>query len=115
MQRFKVLYYLTPSGSNPVKIFIDSLGDKQKAKIFRIFQNFQDYGIEAIKHHTKKISNTPLWEIRILGKDSIRIVYIHPDKTKLIVLHGFAKKSQKTPGKELNIAIQRFTDWRSNN
>lgn len=112
MTKFRVYYYIS-NGNNPVKDFLDSLQDTQKAKIFRIFQYFQDYGIEAIKHHTKKISGTPLWEIRILGRDNIRVIYVLPDRSRLIALHGFTKKTQKTHVKDLKIALLRYKDFES--
>ncbi len=53
--------------------------------------------------------DTALWEIRInLSNkgDIARILFtVHTDE--IILLHGFIKKSQKTPSKELNIANNR--------
>ncbi len=63
----------------------------------------------------KKVIGTQFWEIRLLGKDSIRILYVIPIKDKFLVLHGFKKKTQKTPAKELNIALIRYKDWMSKN
>ncbi|MBI5614428.1 type II toxin-antitoxin system RelE/ParE family toxin [Candidatus Gottesmanbacteria bacterium] len=70
--RNQVYYYRSPSGEIPIEKFLDSLQDKQQAKILRIFQYIKEYGLSAILPHTKKLSGTPLWEIRILGKDNIR-------------------------------------------
>ena len=112
MIKYKVYYY-TSGDKSPIKDFLDSLQKTQKAKILRIFQYFQEYGIEAITSHTKKLSGTPLWEIRILGKDNIRIIYVLPDRSKLIVLHGFTKKTQRTTAKNMNIALQRYKELES--
>ena len=68
----------------------------------------------AILPHTKKLTGTPFWEIRILGKDNLRVVYISQVKDEVIVLHGFIKKSQKTPDKEIDIAFKRFQNWKLN-
>ena|SRR3990170_8302968 len=110
---YKVIYYISPSGENPVKKFLDSLQMTQKAKVFRIFQAYQLYGLSPIIPHTKKLTGLPLWEIRIKGKDNIRIIYILYTEKSILVLHGFIKKSQKTPQKELKIAIERYKDWRN--
>lgn len=107
----EVRYYLSSQGDNPVKKFLDSLQISQKAKVFRIFQAYQAYGLSSIIPHTKKLHNTPLWEIRVLGKDSIRVLYAVQTKHAIVVLHGFIKKSQKTPPKELAIALERHRDW----
>jgi len=103
--------YFISSRSNPVKEFIDSLESKQKIKVFHIFKIIIEYGIHSIPQHIKKLSGTPLWEIRIIGKDNIRILYIIPRKETILLLHGFIKKTQRTNPKEINIAINRYHQW----
>jgi len=107
----KIQYFISSSGVNPVKDFIDSLEQKQKIKIFHIFKLIIEYGIHSIPQHTKKLRGTPLWEVRILGKDNIRIIYIIPRNETVLLLHGFIKKTQKTNPKEINIAIKRYRQW----
>ena len=107
----KIIYFISSSGVNPVKDFIDSLEVKQKIKVFHIFKLITEYGIYSIPQHIKKLSGTPLWEIRILGKDNIRILYIILRRETVLLLHGFIKKTQKTNSKEINIAIKRYHQW----
>ncbi|MBI5123584.1 type II toxin-antitoxin system RelE/ParE family toxin [Candidatus Roizmanbacteria bacterium] len=107
----KIQYYIYSSGDNPVKEFIDSLEMKQKIKVFHIFKLIIEYGINSIPQHVKKLSGTPLWEIKILGKDNIRILYIISRRETVLLLHGFIKKTQKTNPKEINIAIKRYRQW----
>ena len=104
-------YYLTAKGENPVSDFLDSLNQKQQSKILRIFSYINSYGLTAVIPHVKKLTGTPLWEIRILGQDNIRVLYISPQKESVLVLHGFIKKKQKTPPREIEIAINRYKDW----
>jgi phage-related protein len=112
-QKCKIIYYTTSNGRNPVKEFLESITKKQKAKVFRIFQVLKEYGLSSIIPHVKKLTGTPLWEIRILGQDSIRVVYIVVQMNAILALHGFFKKTQKTPAKEINIAIKRYFDWKN--
>lgn len=105
-----IYYYISKSGENPVKQFIDSLVAKQQAKILRIFQYIEEYGLRIALPHIKKLINTPFWEIRILGRDNIRIIYVTLTKAGILVLHGFIKKTQKTPEKELNTALKRYKE-----
>ncbi|MFV1917708.1 MAG: type II toxin-antitoxin system RelE/ParE family toxin, partial [Patescibacteria group bacterium] len=51
------------------------------------------------------------WEIRILGKDNIRIFYAVVYKGDVLMLHGFIKKTRKTPRKELLVALDRYREW----
>lgn len=107
----KIYYYISLSGANPVKDFINALENKQKVKIFHIFKLIIEYGINSIPKHIKKLSGTNLWEIRIIGKDNIRIIYIVPKFRNVLLLHGFVKKTNKTPLKEIKIASYRYNDW----
>lgn len=104
----QILYYGEPETSNPVKRFIDSLQKRQKAKVFRIFEAIEQYGLEVVSPHIKQLKSTPLWEIRLLGQDNIRLLYVIRTKNMVIILHGFVKKTQKTPQKEINTAMKRY-------
>ncbi|MEK7581296.1 MAG: type II toxin-antitoxin system RelE/ParE family toxin [Patescibacteria group bacterium] len=109
--KHQLIYYVSQSHQNPVKDFINSLQLSQKSKIFRTLRHFEEYGLQAIIPHTKKLAGTPLWEIRILGKDNIRILYVSWQKEHILVLHGFLKKKQKTPVQDIKIALGRLKDW----
>lgn len=109
-----VLYYATPNGTNVIRGFILSLEKRQQAKIRRIFQAVSEYGLSSILPHIKKLTGTPLWEIRILGGDNIRVIYVVPFQNTVLVLHAFIKKSQKTSPRELQIAQNRLNDWQRN-
>lgn len=109
----RIIYYLASSSENPVKTFIDSLQKQQKAKVFRIFQYMEIYGLVSVLPHIKKVTGTPLWEIRILGKDNIRIFYVSMSSENILLLHGFIKKTQKTPMREINITLERLADWQA--
>ena len=63
--------------------------------------------------HAKKLTGTDLWELRILGSDSIRVLYMAVEQKSFLLLHGFKKKTFTTPKKELKLAIDRLKDYRS--
>lgn len=88
--------------------FLDSINTKQQSKVIRIITTIEKYGLTSANPHLRKIENTPLWEIRILGKDNIRIFYVSIISNEIILLHGFIKKSQKTPSNEIKIALKRY-------
>ena len=107
----KVIYYTTSSGEVPVKRFIESLNDKQQRKIVRVISYVEEYGLITAIPHVKKITGTPLWEIRILGHDNIRVFYAILFSDSILLLHGFIKKSQQTPQNEIKKALDRLKDW----
>jgi phage-related protein len=111
--RWQVIYYLSPFGNNPVKEFIDNICPKQKTKILRLLFHVAEYGLQAVIPHIKKLTGTPLWEIRILGQDSIRILFVTRVGNQVILLHAFFKKTQKTPAREITIALTRLKEMNS--
>jgi len=111
----KVVYYLSKSGNNPVKDFIDQLSNSTKAKVLRKLLCLQQYGITSISAHVKKLSGSNLWEIRVLGKASVRVIYAHIQKDTVLLLHAFSKKSQKTSRNDLLIALLRLKEWNQTN
>lgn len=111
----KVIYYTTLTGENPVSDFLDTLSEKQQTKVLRIFINIETYGLQSILPHVKKLISTPFWEIRILGKDNIRVFYVLVFGQEILALHGFFKKKQKTPPKEIETALSRYRDWLKRN
>ncbi|MDP3917772.1 MAG: type II toxin-antitoxin system RelE/ParE family toxin [Candidatus Woesebacteria bacterium] len=109
----KIYYYTSLNGENQIDKFLNSLTEKQQAKIGRDFMHIRVHGLIKPIPDVKKLSGTPLWEIRILGKDSIRLIYAVVFKGHVLILHGFIKRKNKTPYKELKIAMQRFKIWKS--
>jgi phage-related protein len=92
----KIIYYTTVQGENPISNFLDSLSSKQQSSILP---------------HVKKLVGTPFWEIRILGKDNLRIIYVSVQNDHVLLLHGFIKKTQKTSPRDIQTAILRYNDW----
>lgn len=109
-KRCQVIYYISPSGNNPVKDFIDDIDSKRKTKILRLLFHIEEYGLQAVIPHIKKLSGTPLWEIRVLGQDSMRILFVTRVGNRVILLHAFYKKTQKAPAREIAIALARLRE-----
>jgi len=67
----------------------------------------------AIKHLKDK-----LWEIRLKGRDGIsRAMYVTATGKRVVVLRVFTKKTQKTPRKEIALALERAKEvnrWHEN-
>ena len=115
MNKTTIIYYASPTSDNPVSDFLDRLTSIQQAKLLRIISYAEIYGLQSILPHVKKLSGTPLWEIRILGKDNIRAFYAVVHNNSIIILHGFIKKTQKTPPREISLALSRVKEWLQNN
>lgn len=110
---WSIQLYESLEGDQPVEDFIRSLDEKAQNKIARTFDHVEEFGVALGQPHMKKLVGTELWELRILGSDSIRIFYVTITGKMFLLLHGFKKKTQKTPRKEIDIAEKRFVEFRS--
>ncbi|OGH64116.1 MAG: hypothetical protein A2821_02400 [Candidatus Magasanikbacteria bacterium RIFCSPHIGHO2_01_FULL_41_23] len=85
-----------------IEEFIDHLDNIVNPKVFRVIALLEEFGPSLGMPQSKKIGQR-LFELRILGKQHIRIIYtFHRDSA--ILLHGFIKKSEKIPLKEICLA-----------
>lgn len=114
-KEWRIVYFETPSGGLPVYDFIESLNLDTQSKVSNTLDLVSEYGIRLGAPHIKKVTGTDLWELRILGKDSIRIFYVTVTGKTFLLLHGFIKKSQKAPKKELKVALSRLKDYKTRN
>ncbi len=80
------------------------------ANFLRIVEMIEDAGSSLGKPYTASMGNG-LFEIRSKGKEGIgRSLYCMVEGREIVILHSFVKKSQKTPGKELDIAKKRMKE-----
>ena len=64
------------------------------------------------QYFKKLVGTEDLWEIRTqMGGNSYRLLGFFDGATLLIVTSAFAKKQQKTPSREIELAQQRRTDY----
>lgn len=108
-------YYLTVQGECPVKEFVDSLSHEGQAKYIFITKLLTEYGILVKEPYVKPITgHKKLFEIRIKDKTGIsRILYFTHTGRKFVLLHGFTKKTEKAPQREIETAEERMKDYLS--
>ena len=112
-RQWKIMLYESTTGDKPVEKFIKSLEEKGQAKIHNAIELLKEYGMRLGSPHSKKLLGTSLWELRILGTDSIRIFYIAISGLRFLLLHGFKKKTRKTLIKEIHIAQNRLREFQT--
>lgn len=88
---------------------IEALSLKMRAKLEHVLNLLQDYGPSYVHEPYVKHVQDKLWEIRLKDKDGIaRVIYILANKRRIVLLHAFVKKTQKTPKGALKIALKRI-------
>lgn len=103
---WKIIEYETARGERPVAEFIKKQRPQAIAKIVHLIDLLEVHGSLLSMPHAKKLE-TYLYELRVRGKEEIRVIYGFKGKT-ICLLHCFKKQKQKTPVKEIEIARQRY-------
>lgn len=110
-EQWKIEFYRTTTGSSPVDEFIEQLDVKAQNKVIQVLALLKELAINLGMPHSKKVIRTPLWELRVLGSDNMRIFYVAQSGKTFLLLHAFVKKKQKTDKKEIKIALDRLLDY----
>ena len=99
------------AGHEPAADFVDSLPIEVQAKILRFIDLLADYGVLLREPYTRQIKGK-LRELRVTVRlGEVRILYFAFTNKRLILLHGFVKKTKKTPVREIEIAERRLNDF----
>lgn len=86
--------------------FIHSLNESTIAKVLRTVDLLEMFGNKLTLPHSKKV-HARLFELRVRGKQEVRVFYVF-HKDEAVLLHGFVKKSKRTPKKEMFTALQKM-------
>lgn len=108
---FEIEFYETETGRIPVAEFLNTLPTKHQAKALWEIELLSSLGTSIREPYAKHITGE-LWELRIkFSSDISRVFYFIPGK-RIVLLHGFVKKTQKTPPVEIETAQKRLEDYK---
>ena len=108
----EVLFYTTRKGRTPLIESIDKLPKQAVAHIYELLENVENYGFNAKRIDFRHILGK-LWEMKMIIplKGGYRIFYCMYSKDIMILLHGYEKKTQKAPLREIKLATERLKDF----
>ncbi|MBM3702783.1 MAG: type II toxin-antitoxin system RelE/ParE family toxin [Actinobacteria bacterium] len=114
---WNIEFYKKDNLEEPVRNFIVNLATKERAKVVQEIENIRSEGIYLGLPFVKKIAGKKyigLWELRVrFGSEYIRIIYFLHSKKTFVLLHGFKKKTNRTPKRDLEIAKKRMLEYKS--
>lgn len=107
---FTVEYY-----SEQVAADIDALPETIAARYVVLSRRMQLLGPNLGEPHTKAFGDG-LFELRLKGTEGIgRVFFCTRVGRRIVMLHSFVKKSEKTPLRERRLAEQRLKEIRNEN
>ncbi len=87
---------------------LEALPSDMKARFVWISQLIEIHGLQNVHEPYIKHVEDILWEIRMKGKDGIsRALYVTVNPERVVVVRVFVKKTQKTPRREIKLALKR--------
>ena len=105
--KYKLEFFLTNSRRSPVEEFLDGLDIRTQRKFLYACSLLEEFGIKLSMPFCKYLKND-IHELRFKGKEgAVRVLYFFIKGNRIIFTNGFLKKTQKAPGKEIKLAIER--------
>jgi phage-related protein len=87
---------------------LDALPATIQARLSRIVELIEALGLEKVGEPHVKHLDGKLWEMRPKAQDGIaRAIYVTATGRRVVIVHAFVKKTQRTPKTALELARQR--------
>jgi phage-related protein len=115
MAAFHAVYYREASGSEPVREFLDELDDEIYAILAQQVDRLNLLS-DDLPHlpfpHSSQVDGE-LRELRChYGRQLYRVLYRRSDRL-IVLLHIFAKRTAKIPASEIDLAKERWEDFKT--
>ncbi len=96
--------YQTSRGDKPVDAYIEQLPTEEQARVYAALMFLAEKGNMLREPYSKSLGSG-LFELRVRTH---RMFYAFmPDKS-IVLLHAYSKRTQKTPAREMVVALQRM-------
>jgi phage-related protein len=107
----EIRFYRSRSGRSPVEEFLDSLTGKQAQKVVWALRLVEEMQRVPAQYFKKLTGTADLWEVRAQhGGDTFRLLGFFDGPQLVVLVSGFAKKTDKVPRQELALAEERRRD-----
>ena len=108
---WSIVFYTDARGNEPVREFLESLDRKTQARFDWSVKQLQVRNVQAREPLVRHLEGK-LWELREESQTNIyRLIYFFFTGRRIVFVHGFQKKTQKTPRREIEIAQQRLEEF----
>jgi len=99
--------YRTKQGNRPVRDFLMKLSEDARAKVTAALTMLARLG-NQLQMPLSRAMGGGLFEIRVKHPDGpFRFLYCFRPVRRVVLLHGFTKRTEKTPKKDLDLAKER--------
>jgi phage-related protein len=108
---WRIVFYADDRGNEPVREFLGSLDLPTQARFDWSIEQLRVRNTQAREPLVRHLEGR-LWELRRESATNIyRILYAFVAGRRILFLHGFQKKTQRTPRREIDTAQRRLNDF----
>lgn len=105
---WSTVYYAEEGGDEPVREFLASLDRRTQARFDWSIEQLRLRNIQTREPLVRHLEGR-IWELRRESDTNIfRLLYCFLPGQRILFLHGFQKKTQKTPRREIEVAEERL-------
>lgn len=117
----KILSIQGYDGLSEFEVFLNKISDKLSASICKKLHAYTELN-DIYICNSLKILNPKIWgykgtiyKLRVdCGKESARVLFVKIPDNDIVLLHGFVKKTRKTPNKDAKIAMANLERLKNN-
>jgi len=103
--------FFKSGNANPVGEFLDSLQEKERAKVMRNIGLLKQYGLNAGGNFIEPIGEGIFSLRTVFSGVNIRLLFFAVIGNQVVILSGFKKKTNKIPRREIDIARERKKEY----
>lgn len=105
---WSIEYYVEDNGHVPVREFLLALDEKTYARFLWSLEQLRSRNVRARPPLARHLEGK-VWELREESStNTYRILYVFFTGRRIVLLHAFAKKTQRLPRRELTAALRRL-------
>ena len=102
---FHVVAYARSDAACQVTAYLDGLEDRDRKRIAALLMRTAEHGQQRNEDKCRKLGGEDFWEFKA-HQQRIFWCYDPGQRKRIILLHGFTKKSTQTPRRELEAGRQ---------
>ncbi|MEO5825751.1 MAG: type II toxin-antitoxin system RelE/ParE family toxin [Gemmatimonadales bacterium] len=107
-KRLQAFFYATPAGREPVREWLKRLSPEDRKAIGTDIKDVE-FSWPLGKPLVDSLGRG-LWEVRSSITNGTARVIFHVAADRMVLLHGFIKKTRKTPVRDIELALKRMKE-----
>ena len=102
-----MLVYVRSSGACPVAEYLDQLTERDRKKVDALLKRTAEGGPPKNREQCAPLAGEEFFEFKAR---QVRIFWRYAPDGRIILFHGFTKKSNRTPKNEIAVGRQRWQE-----